>query len=65
MGKLIVKLHGKAVTEVSMVDGMEYMFGRAEDCQIQLQSESGISRHHFCLKQENGAWIIESLSRFG
>ena len=65
MAKLIVKLHGKEVSVVDLVEGMEYISGRSQDCQIPLANQKGISRHHVKIYQDNGEWIAQLVSRYG
>ncbi|MCC7406163.1 MAG: FHA domain-containing protein [Bdellovibrionales bacterium] len=65
MAKVIVKLHGKETRTVDLVDGVEYIAGRSQDCQIPLENQKGISRHHFKIAQEGGAWTARLNSRYG
>jgi pSer/pThr/pTyr-binding forkhead associated (FHA) protein/tetratricopeptide (TPR) repeat protein len=65
MARLIVKLHGEEVTTVPLERGQEYIAGRAQDAQIQLGKQRGISRHHLKFYEREGVWVCESLSKFG
>lgn len=39
MAKLRLKLHGKDVSVIDLVDGQEYISGRSQDCQIPLANQ--------------------------
>lgn len=64
MAKLTVKLHGEEVCQVELVQGNEYIAGRAPDAQIRLDNQRGISRQHLKFFEQNGVWVCESLSKF-
>ncbi len=64
MARLTVKLRGEEVSRITMEPGMEYVAGRAQDAQIVLSSERGISRHHLKFYERDGVWVCESLSKF-
>ncbi|HMN67269.1 MAG TPA: FHA domain-containing protein [Bdellovibrionales bacterium] len=64
MAKVTVKLRGEVVTRITLETGMEYVAGRAQDAQIPLAEERGISRHHLKFSEQNGAWVCQSLSKF-
>ncbi|MNJ92786.1 Glycogen accumulation regulator GarA [compost metagenome] len=65
MARLKVRLRGKTVCDVPLVEGTQYVAGRKEDCDIVLQPEKGISREHFRLSFVNGFWTVEVVSRYG
>ncbi len=67
-GILVARLHilknGVSFKEVELIDGMEYIGGRGDSCQISLEDEA-ISRHHFKITKESNGWQIEKLSKYG
>ncbi|MCB0385813.1 MAG: FHA domain-containing protein, partial [Bdellovibrionales bacterium] len=65
MAKLRLKLHGKDVSVIDLVDGQEYISGRSQDCQIPLANQKGISRHHLKVYQDGDNWIAQLISRYG
>lgn len=65
MARLKVRLRGKVVSEIPLAEDRQYVAGRKDGCDIQLQAEKGISREHFRMSCQNGHWQIEGLSRFG
>lgn len=64
MALLIVKLHGEEVTRLVLENGTEYIAGRAQDAQIQLAGERGISRHHLKFYEKDGVWVCQTLGKF-
>ncbi len=64
MSKLVVKLHGQEIANLTLESGMEYIAGRAADAHIRLGEERGISRHHLKFVERDGLWICECLSKF-
>ena len=65
MYRLKVRLHGQDVKEIALESGREYTFGRGADCDVRLDDQPGISRVHFKLREDDGAWIAEVVSKFG
>ena len=65
MARLKVLLRGAQISDIPLDPTKEYLAGRKESCDILLQPEKGISREHFKVKFQDGAWTIQSLSRFG
>ena len=65
MYQLKMRLNGQEVGEVELVSGQEYTFGRGSNCDIVLEPESGISRTHFRVFEDNGLWTVQSTSKFG
>lgn len=65
MARLKVRLRGKTVVDLPLVETNQYVAGRKEDCDIVLQPEKGISREHFRLSFINGQWTVEVISRYG
>lgn len=65
MATLKVFLHGKETTSVRLESGQEYIFGRGDTCAVQLQDQPGISRQHFKVYEEGGAWVAQVISKFG
>lgn len=65
MAKLTVRLRGEIVANLSLENGAEYIAGRAQDAQIRLENERGISRQHLKFYQRDQLWVCESLSKFG
>ena len=65
MFRLKVRLHGSDVKEIALESGREYTFGRGQDCDIQLEDQPGISRTHFKVYEDNGAWSARVVSKFG
>jgi pSer/pThr/pTyr-binding forkhead associated (FHA) protein len=63
--RLKVRLHGTDVKEVALESGREYTFGRGSDCDIQLEDQPGISRTHFKVFEDEGAWTAQVVSKFG
>lgn len=51
--------------DIALESGREYTFGRGADCDVQLEDQPGISRTHFKVREENGNWIAEVVSKFG
>lgn len=64
MARLVVKLRGEEISKIKLESGMEYVAGRAQDAQIVLAGERGISRHHLKFYERDGIWVCESLSKF-
>lgn len=65
MSRLKVSLRGALINELHLVPEKEYIGGRKEGSDIRLQAEKGISREHFRLKNIDGHWHLQSISRFG
>ncbi|MCB0365703.1 MAG: FHA domain-containing protein [Bdellovibrionaceae bacterium] len=65
MARIRLKLHGKDVSVIDLVDGQEYISGRSQDCHIPLANQKGISRHHLKIYQDGDAWIAQLISRYG
>ena len=65
MAILKVLLHGKEISTVRLEAGQEYIFGRGESCAVQLQEQPGISRQHFKVSMDTGAWTASVISKFG
>lgn len=65
MARLVVRHHGQEIASLELVDGQEYLAGRAEDAQIVLPPQKGISRQHLKFAQNNGVWVVSLLARFG
>lgn len=60
-----VYLHGKDVAAIPLTTGQEYSFGRGNQLSFQMQDLPGISRQHFIVKEENGHWVANIVSKFG
>ncbi len=65
MATLKVVLHGKEVTSLRLEPGQEYIFGRADNCSVQLEELPGISRQHFKISDQSGNWVASVISKFG
>jgi pSer/pThr/pTyr-binding forkhead associated (FHA) protein len=65
MAHLVVYKWDDVFAELTLVDGHEFIVGRAPQCHILLDIETGISRKHLRLYQEGDVWIVECLSRLG
>lgn len=65
MATIKVFLHGKEVTSLRLEPGQEYLFGRGDSCSVQLEEQPGISRQHFKISDQNGAWTASVISKFG
>lgn len=65
MFRLSLHLHGAQVNELELVPGQEYTFGRGSSCDIVLEEQPGISRSHFRVREENGQWTAQVISKFG
>ena len=65
MAHLRVAKGEQLVMELNLDPDQTYLAGRADNCQIKLDPEPGISRHHFQISFDAGAWKLEVLSRFG
>lgn len=61
---LVAKNNGSVAGKLDLIDGQEYIIGRAEDCALVLAEEVGVSRYHFKLVQKDGGWVASGLSRF-
>ena len=64
MARLVVRLHGDVIADLKLEADQEYIAGRAQDAQIRLGDQRGISRQHLKFYQREGAWICETLSKF-
>jgi pSer/pThr/pTyr-binding forkhead associated (FHA) protein len=62
---LIVKNQGQVIQKASLEKGKEYIIGRAENCDIRLPDEPGISRQHLKVISLPQKWIVEMLSKYG
>ncbi len=60
-----VLLHGNEIRDLELSSGREYTFGRGSNCDVQLEEQSGISRTHFKLLEENNQWTVQVLAKFG
>lgn len=65
MSRLRVRLRGKVIQDISLSQERSYIAGRKEDCDILLESEKGISREHFKVSFNDGAWSVDLVSRYG
>jgi len=65
MARLRVMKGSAIVQEVALDQGQTYLAGRADNCQIRLDPEPGISRQHFQIQEDDGTWKLEVLSRYG
>lgn len=65
MAKISVRLHGLEIASIELADGAEYIAGRAEDAQLVLPNQKGISRHHMKFYQRDNIWVVELLARYG
>ncbi|NUN04441.1 MAG: FHA domain-containing protein [Bdellovibrio sp.] len=65
MARLVVRLKGKPVYDITLAEDKVYVAGRKEDCDIVLDSEKGISREHVKISFINGQWHVEVMSRYG
>ena len=64
--KIFIFKNEEQIEEVVCQEGSNYMFGRGEDCDVQLEDIPGISRHHFQITQtQKGQWIVYLLSKVG
>ena len=60
------KLHGQILSQLELVDGSEYLIGRADSCDLCLDKLKGISRQHVkVLQNEDNIWVAQVISRFG
>lgn len=65
MPQLKVRLRGEEILKLNLQEGKVYLAGRKEDCEIQLQADTGISREHFKISFENNSWLLAVISKFG
>lgn len=65
MARLIVRLRGTQVSDVTLNEVKTYVVGRKEEADIRLDAEKGISREHFKLRFADESWKVEKESRFG
>ena len=65
MPQLKVRLRGEEILKLNLQEGKVYLAGRKEDCEIQLQADTGISREHFKISFENNSWALAVISKFG
>ena len=64
--KLVIKKYGQHIIEKILEEGQEYLIGRGSDCDIVLDAEPGISRHHFKIHSSQAeCWTIECISTQG
>lgn len=64
MAKITVRLHGQDIANLKLESGSEYIAGRAQEAQIRLENQRGISRQHLKFYEREGYWVCESLSKF-
>jgi pSer/pThr/pTyr-binding forkhead associated (FHA) protein/tetratricopeptide (TPR) repeat protein len=65
MAQLRVSLHGNVLLELNLQPGQEYFAGRGAQCQIILAHERGISRQHLRIFEQNDAWCVQLISKYG
>lgn len=65
MASLKIKQNGKLIKELILEESRSYLAGRKEGAEIFMEAGKAISREHFILKYEQGAWTVEVVSRFG
>jgi pSer/pThr/pTyr-binding forkhead associated (FHA) protein len=61
--KLVLSLNGEVISETLLQQNRDYIAGRGDGNDIQLQRFPGISRRHFRLFFENNQWQVEVVSR--
>lgn len=65
MSRLLVSQHGAETQSLDLVEGREYSIGRNSDCDVRLETHSGISRVHVRVRHDGQNWLAESVSKFG
>lgn len=65
MPQLKVRLRGEEILNLKLLEGKTYLAGRKEDCDIQMQADTGISREHFKISFEKNSWTLAVISKFG
>ncbi len=65
MAHLKVIKESVTVQELDLDPQQTYLAGRGETCQIPLDPEPGISRHHLQIACTKNGWKLEVLSRYG
>ncbi|HPI40313.1 MAG TPA: FHA domain-containing protein, partial [Pseudobdellovibrionaceae bacterium] len=65
MARLFVKSKGQLIQDLLLNEGKSYIAGRRTDADIVLPSDKGISREHFKIYFEDGAWNLKVLSHYG
>ena len=65
MVQLKVLRHGGEIQTLELMQDTEYLAGRSNSNQIPLMADAAISREHFKIYFEDGAWKIKTLSKFG
>lgn len=65
MARLLITKQGEPFGEFSLTQGLEYVAGRSETCDLHLEAERGISRQHLKIYYDGHHWTVEVLSRYG
>ncbi|MCM2282446.1 MAG: FHA domain-containing protein [Bdellovibrionaceae bacterium] len=65
MPRLRMHLNGAEIQTLDLNAGQSYVAGRAPGCEIPLGDHPGISRQHFRMLFQDGAWTVQVMSKFG
>lgn len=65
MSRLLVFKDNILVLELPFEAGKVLTAGRSKKCDLVLEADNGVSREHFKIYQDSGAWILEDVSRYG
>lgn len=65
MARFQVFKNGRIQQDWSVEPGTEYTVGRADNCDLVLEAERGISRQHLKVYHDGNSWVVEVLSRYG
>lgn len=65
MAHLKVLRHGGEIQSIDLIQDTEYLAGRSTTNQVPLMADVAISREHFKIYFEDGAWKLRTLSKFG
>jgi pSer/pThr/pTyr-binding forkhead associated (FHA) protein/tetratricopeptide (TPR) repeat protein len=65
MSVLKIFKHGNEFGELVLEQGKNYTLGRGTDCNVVLDSNRAISRHHVRIEFENGKWMAHLVSKVG
>lgn len=65
MARFQIFKDGRLEKDWSVEPGTEYTVGRADDSDLVLEADRGISRQHLKVYHDGQGWIVEVLSRYG
>ena len=63
--RLKIELNGQQIQEIQLNENKTYTGGRGQDCEIILDADQSISRHHFKIEFQSSLWRVENISKYG